>query len=43
VCNGAAPLRLDWSSPKAAALAKLDPYQVRFMQETQAIVAQRGA
>ncbi|KAG7287574.1 hypothetical protein NEMBOFW57_007086 [Staphylotrichum longicolle] len=41
VCNGSAPLRLDWSSPKVAAMAKLDQQQVQFMKRTQAMIASR--
>ncbi|KAL2267134.1 hypothetical protein VTJ83DRAFT_4411 [Remersonia thermophila] len=41
VCNGSAPLRLDWTSPKVAAMAKLDQEQVEFMKRTQAMVARR--
>lgn len=42
VCNGSAPLRLDWTSPKVASMAKLEPDQVQFMKRTQAMIALRG-
>jgi hypothetical protein len=42
VCNGSAPLRLNWASPKAAAMADLEPDQVEFMRKTQTMVAARG-
>ncbi|KAL1840237.1 hypothetical protein VTJ49DRAFT_668 [Mycothermus thermophilus] len=41
VCNGSVPLRLDWTSPKMAAMAKLDREQVEFMRRTQAMVAMK--
>ncbi|KAK4152150.1 hypothetical protein C8A00DRAFT_44744 [Chaetomidium leptoderma] len=41
ICNGSAPLRLDWTSPKVAAMAKLNGDQVKFMQRTQAMIAAR--
>ncbi|KAK4251374.1 hypothetical protein C7999DRAFT_10852, partial [Corynascus novoguineensis] len=42
ICNGSAPLRLDWKSPKVASMAKLDSAQVAFMQRTQALIASKG-
>ncbi|KAL2143606.1 hypothetical protein VTI28DRAFT_10191 [Corynascus sepedonium] len=43
ICNGSAPLRLDWKSPKVASMAKLDSAQVAFMQRTQALIASKEA
>ncbi|KAK4238564.1 hypothetical protein C8A03DRAFT_15005, partial [Achaetomium macrosporum] len=43
VCNGSAPLRLDWTSPKVASMARLEPDQVEFLQRTQAMIAARGS
>ncbi|KAK4033830.1 hypothetical protein C8A01DRAFT_19292 [Parachaetomium inaequale] len=42
VCNGSVPLKLDWTSPRVAAMATLEPGQVAFMQRTQAMIATRG-
>ncbi|KAL2020429.1 hypothetical protein VTK56DRAFT_8395 [Thermocarpiscus australiensis] len=41
VCNGSAPLRLDWRSPKVAAMAKLEADQVEYMKKMQAMVSRR--
>jgi len=41
VCNGSAPLRLNWDSPTAATMARLEPKQVQFMRQTQAMIQTR--
>ncbi|KAK0627475.1 hypothetical protein B0T14DRAFT_136514 [Immersiella caudata] len=41
VCNGSAPLALDWDSPSAQAMSKLDSDQIAFMKETQALIKAR--
>ncbi|KAK3688256.1 hypothetical protein B0T22DRAFT_376723 [Podospora appendiculata] len=41
VCNGSAPLRLDWRSPAASVMAKLDANQVAFMRRTQTMIQAR--
>ncbi|GAB1319223.1 Zn(2)-C6 fungal-type domain-containing protein [Madurella fahalii] len=41
MCNGSAPLRLDWTSPKTAAMARLEPSQVAFMIKTKSMIADR--
>ncbi|KAK0645707.1 hypothetical protein B0T16DRAFT_457705 [Cercophora newfieldiana] len=41
VCNGSAPLAIDWDSPSALAMAKLDTKQITFMKETQALIKAR--
>ncbi|KXX78005.1 hypothetical protein MMYC01_201721 [Madurella mycetomatis] len=41
MCNGSAPFRLDWKSPKTAAMAKLEPSQVEFMELTQSMIKTR--
>ncbi|KAK3318158.1 hypothetical protein B0H66DRAFT_477050 [Apodospora peruviana] len=38
VCSGAAPFKMDWSSPEAIKMAKLDQEQVAFMKRTQDLV-----
>ncbi|KAK4199998.1 hypothetical protein QBC40DRAFT_280934 [Triangularia verruculosa] len=40
VCNGSAPLKLNWKKEKTAELAKLQPDEVALMEETQAIIRQ---
>lgn len=42
MCNGSAPLRLDWKKEKTAELAKLQPKEVALMEETQAIIRRKG-
>ncbi|KAK4671865.1 hypothetical protein QC764_609410 [Podospora pseudoanserina] len=41
VCNGSAPLRLDWKKEKTAELAKLQPKEVALMEETQTIIRRK--
>jgi len=41
LCNGSAPLNMDWTSPSLAAMAKLEPSQVELMQKTQAMIRAR--
>ncbi|KAK0744840.1 hypothetical protein B0T21DRAFT_358540 [Apiosordaria backusii] len=41
VCNGAAPLRLDWKKEKTVELAKLQPDEVALMEKTQAIIRRK--
>ncbi|KAH6632114.1 hypothetical protein F5144DRAFT_490873 [Chaetomium tenue] len=41
-CNGSVPLKMDWTSPSLAAMAKLDQSQVELMQKTQAMIRARG-
>ncbi|KAK3294535.1 uncharacterized protein B0H64DRAFT_400950 [Chaetomium fimeti] len=41
LCNGSVPLKMDWTSPSLAAMAKLEPKQVEFMQTTQAMIMAR--
>lgn len=42
LCNGSAPLNMDWKSPSLAAMAKLEPSQVELMQKTQSMIRARG-
>ncbi|KAK0721967.1 hypothetical protein B0T26DRAFT_643248 [Lasiosphaeria miniovina] len=41
VCNGSAPLRLNWKLPTTCAMANLEPDQVAFMETTQAAIRSR--
>ncbi|KAK4171558.1 hypothetical protein QBC36DRAFT_339723 [Triangularia setosa] len=41
VCNGSAPLRLDWKKEKTGELAKLQPEEVALMEKTQAIIRRK--
>ncbi|KAK3390097.1 hypothetical protein B0H63DRAFT_391292 [Podospora didyma] len=41
VCNGSAPLKLDWKLPTTISMAKLEPEQVAFMERTQEIIRER--
>ncbi|KAK4449885.1 hypothetical protein QBC34DRAFT_298388 [Podospora aff. communis PSN243] len=41
VCNGSAPLALDWDSQSAQSMAELDRDQVAFMKETQSLIKAR--
>ena len=42
VCNGSAPLRLEWKNSKATKLANLKPHEIQFMNETQRAIQKRG-
>ncbi|KAK4183081.1 hypothetical protein QBC35DRAFT_508751 [Podospora australis] len=41
VCNGSAPLRLDWRDSKTNEMAQLKPPEVEFMKKTQSIIRAR--
>ena len=42
ICNGSAPLqKLDWTASSVVAMARLGPEQVRFMQTTQVLIAEK--
>ncbi|KAK4210478.1 hypothetical protein QBC37DRAFT_30916 [Rhypophila decipiens] len=42
VCNGTAPLKMDWSTPEAAKIARLNKAQVDFLTTTQKMVSAKG-
>lgn len=42
VCNGSAPLGLDWDSPTTLALARVDPNQAQFMKNSQTLIKTKG-
>jgi hypothetical protein len=42
VCNGSAPLRVDWNDRASATFAQLDEDQVNFMKKTQELASREG-
>lgn len=42
VCQGPAAIESDWTRPEVASFANLDKQQVKFMEETKALIAKQG-